>query len=383
MKEVGHALFLAIVLSIAREKASAEGNTVIERKEEKMFAIFRNINKDNVLKGHVISTYLVHSELDCLHKCLMNPKCLSLNFQLLSVGSSHVCELNDATRLHGLTFCNGCSYLEPLVLPNLVRDKAKESPLHAIESTQNSAASPAQHSQEGMPFVSTVTSLIMSPALLPPSTSTAVQLTMVSSTGLFLPKSSTMSTLPITSSAILVPPSSTMTSPAGICSVTSQLQMSPSSVMLSMSSVTQLADCAAGWHQFRTGCIKFFTTSLTRMKAKEKCNEFKTFNQIKGALIKIPSSDDNDQVVSLSPTSGRYYIGLSDWFEEGVYRWRGETDKATYVNWKPGYPLQYNIEQNRDCVVISTNPSDNYKMWTTVECSNSWHFICECESACS
>ena len=45
MKEVGHALFLAIVLSIAREKASTEGNTVIERKEEKMFAIFRNINK--------------------------------------------------------------------------------------------------------------------------------------------------------------------------------------------------------------------------------------------------------------------------------------------------------------------------------------------------
>lgn len=119
------------------------------------------------------------------------------------------------------------------------------------------------------------------------------------------------------------------------------------------------------------------------MKAKEKCNEFKTSNQIKGALIKIPSSDDNDQVVSLSPTSGRYYIGLSDWFEEGVYRWRGETDKATYVNWKPGYPLQYNIERNRDCVVISTNPSDNYKMWTTVECSNSWHFICECESTCS
>lgn len=45
MKEVGHALFLAIVLSIAREKASAEGNTAIERKEVKMSAFFRNINK--------------------------------------------------------------------------------------------------------------------------------------------------------------------------------------------------------------------------------------------------------------------------------------------------------------------------------------------------
>lgn len=45
MKKVGHGLFLAIVLSIAREKASAEGNTTIERKEVKMSAFFRNINK--------------------------------------------------------------------------------------------------------------------------------------------------------------------------------------------------------------------------------------------------------------------------------------------------------------------------------------------------
>ena len=74
----------------------------------------------------MISTYLVHSELDCLQKCFLNTKCLSVNFQLLRALSRHVCELNDATRLssvHGLTFCDGWSYLEPLVLPRLVRDK--------------------------------------------------------------------------------------------------------------------------------------------------------------------------------------------------------------------------------------------------------------------
>ena len=45
MKEVGHALLLVVALSIAKEKASAGNNLAIERKEEKMFAIFRNINK--------------------------------------------------------------------------------------------------------------------------------------------------------------------------------------------------------------------------------------------------------------------------------------------------------------------------------------------------
>jgi len=142
-------------------------------------------------------------------------------------------------------------------------------------------------------------------------------------------------------------------------------------------------DCGNGWHQYRTGCIKFFTTSLPKNRAKETCEKFMTSNKIKGNLIKIPSSADNDQVVTLSPQLGRYYIGLSDSFEEGVYRWKGQTDKATYFNWKPGYPQENNIEMNRDCVVISTNPSNNYKMWTTVECSNSWFFICECEGACS
>lgn len=45
MEEMGHALFLAIALCIAKGKASAGGNLAIERKEEKMFAIFRNVNK--------------------------------------------------------------------------------------------------------------------------------------------------------------------------------------------------------------------------------------------------------------------------------------------------------------------------------------------------
>ena len=63
-------------------------------------------------------------------------------------------------------------------------------------------------------------------------------------------------------------------------------------------------DCAEGWHQYRTGCIKFFTISLPKTQAKERCKEFITSNQIQGNLIKIPSSADNDQVASLSPKPG-------------------------------------------------------------------------------
>ena len=66
-------------------------------------------------------------------------------------------------------------------------------------------------------------------------------------------------------------------------------------------------DCINGWHQYRTGCIKFFITSKTKSAAKSHCKGFKTSNNDPGDLIKIPSRGDNDQVVSLAPQSGTYY----------------------------------------------------------------------------
>ena len=77
---------------------------------------------DEVLEGHVISIHKVFSELDCLHKCLIHYKCMSLNFQLQSSHSRHACELNDVTRAlsgHPLKIRNGFSYWEP-ILPQQV-----------------------------------------------------------------------------------------------------------------------------------------------------------------------------------------------------------------------------------------------------------------------
>ncbi|XP_022781324.1 perlucin-like protein [Stylophora pistillata] len=156
-----------------------------------------------------------------------------------------------------------------------------------------------------------------------------------------------------------------------------------SSVTLLSSSVKPQTDCGNGWHRYRTGCIRFFTQSKERVKANSHCKLFETSNGKRGCMIKIPSIEDNDKVVSLAPQNGRYYIGLTDQDQEGVYRWKGTTDDATYFNWQLGYPHAINIEENRDCTVISTHPDNSYGKWSTVPCSNSWFYICECESACS
>jgi len=45
MNELGLALCLVIVLSAVKDKATVGGNLAIERKKEKSFAFFRNVDK--------------------------------------------------------------------------------------------------------------------------------------------------------------------------------------------------------------------------------------------------------------------------------------------------------------------------------------------------
>ena len=90
MKEVEHALFLAVALSIAKEKASAGNSLAIERKEEKMFAIFRNINKG---RRHYRRTQLTCSDthsFDSLQKS-----------DFLAFSNKHVLRDNSECQLFG------------------------------------------------------------------------------------------------------------------------------------------------------------------------------------------------------------------------------------------------------------------------------------------
>jgi len=51
----------------------------------------------HVLSGHAISTHQVYSLPDCHALCLRHPRCLSYNYQVTAMSSSHSCEINDAT----------------------------------------------------------------------------------------------------------------------------------------------------------------------------------------------------------------------------------------------------------------------------------------------
>ncbi|KAJ7355145.1 hypothetical protein OS493_027937 [Desmophyllum pertusum] len=140
MKDLECVLYFAILLGVVGEKISCGSKLAIQRHENNRFAVFRKVKEGKALEGHVITTYLVYSELDCLQKCLLCDKCVSFNVQLLSSGSRrHACELNDVTRLssgHALTFRDGFSYNEPIMLPNEEQDNPQGRHFPAVSPAQ-------------------------------------------------------------------------------------------------------------------------------------------------------------------------------------------------------------------------------------------------------
>ncbi|XP_027042014.1 peroxidasin-like [Pocillopora damicornis] len=143
-------------------------------------------------------------------------------------------------------------------------------------------------------------------------------------------------------------------------------------------------DCPQDFVPFRGGCIRFFLTpTITFEAARSFCMSFKTKDNKLGDLIEIRSLEENAEVVYLAPDNGqRYYIGVTDLEEEGVFRLNGDTNPAPFLNFPPGFPQDLITEEQRDCVVLATHPDTTFSLWYTVPCTNSWAFICECEGPC-
>lgn len=76
------------------------------------------------LTGHIISLHQTRSELDCAHKCLLNSKCASLNFEFQSSRTLSTCEINGMSRASStikLQRRDGFAYYEPIA--KLIQEK--------------------------------------------------------------------------------------------------------------------------------------------------------------------------------------------------------------------------------------------------------------------
>lgn len=73
--------------------------------------------------------------------------------------------------------------------------------------------------------------------------------------------------------------------------------------------------------------------------------------------------------------SGNFWIGLSDILVDGEWLWMSTQTIATYTNWVPGEPNNYQSIAE-DCAAMRTSHRFH---WNDFPCSTKLHFICEKE----
>ena len=130
--------------------------------------------------------------------------------------------------------------------------------------------------------------------------------------------------------------------------------------------------CDAEWNNYGEKCYKLFTSVHDWNEAKVICeNDGAT-------LVKIDSADENN-FINTTYLTGQvdYWIGLSDSYNEGTWKWIDGTELTGYENWRSDQP---NNAGNQDCAGIrrGTHFNKYYDAeWHDNSCQKTKGFICE------
>ncbi|XP_018109142.2 hepatic lectin isoform X2 [Xenopus laevis] len=128
---------------------------------------------------------------------------------------------------------------------------------------------------------------------------------------------------------------------------------------------SQRSNCDSGWKEFNGSCYYFSKNTMDWNKARDLCLKRES------DLVVITSENEQD-FLHETTQDGRYWIGLSDTDEEGIWIWVDGTDyETTYKFWKEGEPNDH--LKNEDCAHMWTHGE-----WNDVPCTYSYCFaICE------
>ncbi|XP_059612691.1 C-type mannose receptor 2-like [Phlebotomus argentipes] len=99
--------------------------------------------------------------------------------------------------------------------------------------------------------------------------------------------------------------------------------------------------------------------------AKSKCKDF-GYN-----ILAIKSKDENAAIQNiLKNHSEDFAIGGFGFEVDGIWRWDGDREPLTYVNWISGEPVANSLKY---CAYIRSNDG----LWKTSDCDNETLFICQ------
>ncbi|XP_052787113.1 asialoglycoprotein receptor 2-like [Mya arenaria] len=137
--------------------------------------------------------------------------------------------------------------------------------------------------------------------------------------------------------------------------------------LYSMCIAHALSNCPDGFLRHADTCYHFSHDTETYNSAKSICH-----NDLSGStLVEIETAEENAFLAAEAKRYNQYYIiALNDIAEEGVWVWGESHDKATYFNWGPGQPDNYNADEN--CVQLAPNGE-----WIDIPCHQLKNYICE------
>ncbi|XP_063301806.1 hepatic lectin-like [Pelobates fuscus] len=140
-----------------------------------------------------------------------------------------------------------------------------------------------------------------------------------------------------------------------------------SSKVIQLEKTAYKETCESSWLNFKSHCYFITSTKTNWMKARTTCISKG------GDLVVITSQEEQLFLMSkVSYKTNRYWIGLSDMEDEGVWTWVDGTGyERSYKNWRKGEPNDF--ESNEDCAHVWLDGE-----WNDVHCTYENCFaICE------
>ncbi|XP_053573886.1 hepatic lectin isoform X2 [Bombina bombina] len=132
-----------------------------------------------------------------------------------------------------------------------------------------------------------------------------------------------------------------------------------------MENASKKASCESGWSTIGNNCYYFSSTKSNWMKARAMCMK-------KNSDLVVINNKEEQDFISGRTSSMRYWIGLSDLDDEGVWTWVDGTDyEKSFKFWKKGEPNDYS--SNEDCAHVWTSGE-----WNDVHCTyDQAYAVCE------
>ncbi|XP_069122343.1 perlucin-like protein [Argopecten irradians] len=130
--------------------------------------------------------------------------------------------------------------------------------------------------------------------------------------------------------------------------------------------------CLPGWTAFGGSCYSLSFDKLDWIAASAACCSVDAY------LLEIEGENENkfiSAIITNQYKHGSYWLGGSDVFVEGDWRWMNTNQRFNYTNWQQEQPSNL---PGYDCVGAH---SDDYSFrWRDYDCTEKHKYICEARS---